>query len=62
MKFPERCKNCKYYTRIMGSNTQMCEYINYTGEPRGEPVSNKCTKFKSKTRKDGWNDTERKAD
>lgn len=47
MKWPARCKACKYYhTNAMAAT--MCEYILYTGEPRGCSIDANCDKFKPK--------------
>lgn len=44
-KFPRRCWNCKFFTRLSDIEF-ICDYINKTGEPRGCPIDNKCDKRK----------------
>ncbi len=46
-----RCKrkNCQYRSKISG-NTAYCDYIGYTGKPRGCDPEN-CNKYEPKTAK-----------
>lgn len=48
--FPERCLKCKYYF-CNKYNVPMCQFIVATGEPRGEPVTDHCSRYERKSRK-----------
>lgn len=45
MRFPARCKRCRFYWCSNGYYANMCEYIVQRGEPRGCPIDANCDKF-----------------